>query len=167
MNQDLRTIFQDILDNNKYRILRICRAYANGSEDQKDLFQDVLLNIWKSLPTFRGESNIKTWVFRICMNVCMQHSLKLKKNTGKNFPVEGLEIFDQDHDIDRNLENAEQTRKLYACIAKLNDIDKSIVLLFLEDLPYRIIAGVTGITENNIAVRVSRIKNKLFNCLNE
>ena len=73
------SLFKEIIKNNKLRILRICRAYTREDEDQKDLFQDVMLNIWKSLPSYSRRSGIDTWVYRVCLNVCMQYAMKAGK----------------------------------------------------------------------------------------
>ena len=165
MQEDLKIFFGKIMEDNKQRILRICSVYANDSEDRKDLFQDVALNIWKSLPAFREEAKIDTWIYRICLNVCMQHSLKFKKITQSTIDIDGIAISD-DCNIYNNIENAERIKKLYSCIAQLNEADKLLVLLFLEDLPYKIMSDITGFTENHVAVKLNRVKKKLFNCLN-
>lgn len=166
MQEDLKILFSKIIEDNKQRILRICSVYAGNVEDRKDLYQDVALNIWKALPTFRKESGIDTWIYRISLNVCMQHSLREKKTKQNRVDIEGIQISDRS-DINDNIENAERIRKLYGCIALLNEADKLLVLLFLEDLPYRIISDITGITENHVAVKLNRVKKKLFSCLNE
>ena len=166
MNEDLKTLFSRVMEDNKHRILRICRVYAHGIEDEKDLYQDVALNIWKSLPGFRREATIDTWIYRICLNVCMQHVLKLKKTKQNMVDVEGIKISDGNADPQSNMEATEKRQKLNGCLAKLDDADKLLVLLFLEDLPYKTISEVAGITENHVAVKLNRIKKKLFDCLN-
>jgi RNA polymerase sigma-70 factor (ECF subfamily) len=166
MDEHLKILFTKIIEDNKQRILRICRAYSHNIEDQKDLYQETALNIWKSLPSFRKEAMIGTWVYRVCLNVCMQHSLKLRTAKNKRVEIEGLKISDETTDMNNNLENKEKLESLYMCIAKLSEVEKSLILLFLEDLPYKMISDVTGITENHIAVKLSRIKKKLFNCIN-
>jgi RNA polymerase sigma factor (sigma-70 family) len=166
MQEDLKILFSRAMEDNKQRILRICSVYAGDLESRKDLYQEVALNIWKALPTFRKESEIGTWVYRICLNVCMQHSLKEKKTRQIRVDIEGITITDQT-EINNSIENAERVRTLHRCIALLAGVDKLLVLLFLEDLPYKIISDITGITENHVAVKLNRAKKKLFNCLNE
>lgn len=166
MVEDLKCLFSRIIEDNKQRIMRICWAYSHNKEDQKDLFQEVALNIWKSLPSFRQEAKFDTWVYRICLNVCMQYAMKFNKAKSGRVDIEGIQIFDDSADLQNNLENFEKTKILYECISKLHDAEKSLILLFLEDLSYKTISEVTGITENNVAVKLSRIKKKLFNCIN-
>ena len=166
MDDQLKCFFGKIIQNNTRRIWRICRAYAYNNEDQKDLYQDVALNIWKSLPSFRRNAAIDTWVFRICLNVCMKYSMKLKKAKQVFADIDAIQIADI-KDPQSEFENLEKTKILYACISTLEWSDKSLILLFLEDLSYKTIAEVTGITENHVAVKLSRIKKKLFNCVNQ
>ncbi len=166
MDEDLESLFIKIIEDNSQKILRICQAYAHHREDQKDLYQEVVLNIWKSLPSFRQEAMINTWVYRVCLNVCMQFSIKSKKVNNVHVAIEGISILDESRDLQMNMEDNEKIKQLYECIAKLNDAEKSLVLLFLEDLSYRAISDITGITENHVAVKLSRIKKKLFNCIN-
>lgn len=153
--------FKDILNSNKDAIYRICKAYATDEEHIKDLFQEVLLNIWRSLSGFKGHSAINTWVYRITLNVCM----RAKYNADRHKVVVKLDSLQWMPQL-----QAEETKdrnyiELYTCIATLNETDKSLILLFLEELPYKEIAVVTGLTENNIAVKIKRIKDKLFTCL--
>lgn len=165
MEENLKSLFSRIIEDNKQRILRICRVYASGRENQQDLFQDVAMNIWKSLPSFRSEAMVDTWVYRICLNVCMQHALKLKKTKQTHFTIAGIDISDESADLDNKLENSEKKRILFDCISKLNAIEKILILLFIEDISYKEISSITGLTENHIAVKLIRIKKKLYNCI--
>jgi len=167
MDEDLKQLFGKIMEENKQRILRICSVYAGNREDQKDLYQEVALNIWKSLPSFHGGAMLNTWVYRICLNVCMQYSITLRKNKSSNTGLEGIKILDDGSDPQNNLEFAEKKKQMYQCISKLNDAQKSLILLFLEDLSYKSISDILGITENHVAVKLARIKKKLFNCIND
>ena len=167
MSEDLKMLFSRVMDDNKQRILRICHVYASGKEDEKDLYQDVALNIWRSLPRFRYEAMINTWIYRICLNVCMQHALKLKKTKPNTVTVEGIKISDENADVQRKLDSTDKIKKLHECISQLRESDKLLVLLFLEDLPYKTISEVTGITENHVAVKLNRIKKKLVNCITD
>lgn len=164
--EELKSAFARIIKGNMQRILRICWAYSHNKEDQKDLFQEVALNIWKSLPSFRKEAAMDTYVYRICLNVCMQQALHQNKSKNSGIEIEGLRISDQSADLQNNLENKQKLERIYQCISKLNDAEKSLILLFLEDLPYKTISEVTGISENYVAVKLNRIKKKLFNSIN-
>jgi RNA polymerase sigma-70 factor (ECF subfamily) len=166
MNEDPKMLFSKVMEDNKQRILRICHIYASGVEDEKDLYQDVALNIWKSLPAFRHEAAINTWIYRISLNVCMHHALEVRKTKQNRVNMEGIKITDYDSDVQYNSENRDRTKRLYACIAQLKEADKLLVLLFLEDISYKTMSEITGITENHVAVKLNRIKKKLFNCIN-
>ncbi len=123
MDENLKSQFSRTIEENKQRILRICRAYASSFEDQQDLFQDVALNIWKSLPSFRNEAMINTWVYRICLNVCMQHALKFNRFKISDTPIEGIKISDDSADSHKNLEKSERIKMLYECISMaLNEL---------------------------------------------
>lgn len=157
--------FTNLIENNRFKILRICRIYGISKEDREDLFQEVCMAIWKSLPTFQGRANINTWLYRVSLNTCMQHNLKQKKH--KEISLHGLEFhFKTGKDeIVNNIEKEEMISTLYSCIAGLKEPDKTIALLYLEDVPYKSVAEITGLSENNIAVRMHRIKEKLFKLL--
>jgi RNA polymerase sigma factor (sigma-70 family) len=155
-------IFEEVIENHKNRIGRICKVYAANPDTVKDLFQEVIFNIWKSIPGFNGDAALSTWIYRISLNVCLRHSLKLnrKENT---ISIEDMQFEISEKESDDNLK--ERYKILYQCIEQLNEVDKSIVLLFLEDLPYKEISEITGLSENHIAVKMGRIRKQLFNCL--
>lgn len=150
--------FLELIEQNKAKINRICSVYAKDREDQKDLVQDVLLNIWKALSGFEHRANINTWLYRITLNVCLRSKYeKVQKNKIK---IDSLQIeYPQEENKDEKYEH------LYHCIAQLEETDRSIIILFLEDLPYKDIAAIAGISENYVAVKIKRIKARLLNCL--
>jgi len=166
MEEDLKRLFSSIMEDNKQRILRICRIYAYDNEDQKDLYQEVAMNIWKSLPSYRKESSIDTWVYRVSLNVSMQYAFKTQKSKQNRVHIEGINIHDENADLHNDLETMEKKKRMYECISKLTYAEKSLILLFLEDLPYKSISDVKGISENHVAVKLARIKKKLTNCIN-
>lgn len=112
MNAALKSLFSRILEDNKYRIMRICKAYSQNKEDQRDLLQEVALNIWKSLPSFRQGATYDTWVYRISLNVCMQYAMKLNREKRVRVDIEGIEIFDDSTDLQKNLEHDEKANIL-------------------------------------------------------
>ncbi|AXT20840.1 sigma-70 family RNA polymerase sigma factor [Flavobacteriaceae bacterium AU392] len=156
--------FQQVLENNKEKIYRICRIYAISPIEPQDLFQEVVYQIWKSLKSFQGKSNINTWVYRIALNVGMRSKLKLEKQNGKTIQFESIQFMAIEHPIDET--QIEKYKFLKECISSLNESDTSIVILYLEDLSYKQIAEVTGLTENHIAVKMKRIRQRLFDCIN-
>ena len=156
--------FEQVLETNKETIYRICRIYAVSPIEPHDLFQEVTYQIWKSLKSFKGKSNINTWVYRIALNVCMRSKLKLEKKQEKTVRFDAIQFKASNHSL--NEEEDEKYKFLKACIATLNESDTSIIVLHLEELSYKQIAEITGLTENHIAVKMKRIRKKLFDCIN-
>jgi RNA polymerase sigma-70 factor (ECF subfamily) len=156
-------VFIDLLTRNKDRLFRICKSYTYSIDEAKDLYQEVLLNIWKSLNAFKGESGIDTWVFRICLNICLRaKEYSVKKETH----LVRLDSIHYQNIPEQKCENKEaQIQALYHCISMLEGTDKSIILLYLEDQSYKEIATIVGLSENHVAVKIKRIKNKLLTCL--
>lgn len=156
-------VFKKILDDNKYSIYRICRIYTIPPVEAQDLFQEVIFQIWKSLPNFKKKSNVNTWVYKIALNVCTRSKNRLNKGNINTVRLESVEFKSSEFipDTDQN----EKYNALYDCISTLEDSDQSLMILYLEDLPYKKIAEITGLTENHIAVKIKRIRKKLLNCI--
>ena len=166
MTKDLENTFLNALEAHQHKLLRICSVYAKDDEDTKDLFQEVLVNIWKAMPSFKGDSNIGTWMYRITLNVCLRLKTKEIKKQKKLLRLDSRAINIYKADVSEDSQR-EQLLQLRNCIKKLNEADKAVITLYLEELPYKEISQVTGLTENNIAVKIKRIKKKLLNCLNQ
>ena len=144
-------------------IIKICRAYTNTQEDFEDYYQEVCLQIWRSRKNFHGQSEWSTWIYRLSLNVCLT-LLKKKKNSYQQFasdvlPVESVEDI---HDFDDK-----SVHLLYKAIRQLSEIDRAIVLLYLEEKSYQEIADIIGTNPNNIGVRVKRIKERLKKLLDQ
>ena len=159
MEKDLETIFLTTVEANKDRLFRICRSYSTDVDDAKDLFQEVLLNLWKSLPSFKNQSTIDTWVYRITMNVCLRAKQFSDKKQKHFVRLDGVHYENIEDPLDQS-GNEKLVLKLSECVKKLEGTDKSIILLHLEDLPYKEIAQIIGLSENHVAVKI-----KLLNCL--
>ena len=119
-----------------------------------------MFQIWKSLARFEGKSDISTWIYRIALNVCMRSKLKLDKRI--YFTVQLDSIHFEPTETSSNSGDEERFKALRACISTLNESDSSLMVLYLEDLPYKEIAGITGLSENHIAFKMKRIREKLF-----
>ncbi len=156
-------IFDQLLKENTHKIYRICRIYAASPIEPQDLFQEVIFQIWKSLPNFKGNSTIDTWVYRIALNVCLRSKMKLDKSNQKTARIDAIHYTPVTETIDPFEE--EKFTYLKECIATLNDSDTSIIVLYLDELSYKQIAEITGLSENNIAVKMKRIRKKLFECI--
>ena len=137
-------------------IIKICRAYTNSQEDYEDYYQEVCLQIWKSRDNFKGNSQWSTWIYRISLNVCLTLLKKNKKI--KDIPTENLsaEKAEENHFF-----TDEALNLLYEAIKKLTEVDRAVILLYLEEKSYKEIAEITGTSPNNIGVRITRIKSRL------
>jgi RNA polymerase sigma factor (sigma-70 family) len=164
MDAQLEKTFLMGVEQNQHKLLRICSVYSLDDDDKKDLFQEALVHIWQSMPSFEQRSSLSTWMFRITLNVCLRLQSKEKKKRDRFVKLDSISIGQISID-DSVVETQEQLAKLRACIKKLNDADKAVVTLYLEELSYSEIASVTGLSENNIAVKLKRIKAKLLNCI--
>jgi len=138
-------------------IIKLCRAYTNSQEDFEDYYQEVCLQIWRSKENFRGESEWSTWVYRISLNVCLT-LLKKKKNNSQHFVSDSLPAEETE---DNYAFSDESLNLLYDAIRKLSEIDRAVIMLYLEEKSYQEIADIIGTNPNNIGVRVNRIKIKL------
>lgn len=166
MKQQLENTFLEALEENQQKLLRVCSVYARDADDRKDLFQEALINIWQSMSSFEEKSSISTWMFRITLNVCLRLQAKEAKKRNRFSKLDSITI-EKIRDEETNPDDHERLIKLRECIQELNDADKAVTTLFLEELSYKEISEITGLTENNVAVKVKRIKMKLLNCINE
>ena len=134
-------------------IIKICRAYTDSQEDFEDYYQEACLQIWKSRTAFQEKSKWSTWIYRVTLNVCLTLS---KKSQRKNYTTMHNEV----SEMNNAFEN-ENLNLLYDAIKKLSEVDRAIILLHLEENPYKEIAAIIGTSANNIAVRINRIKKQL------
>jgi RNA polymerase sigma factor (sigma-70 family) len=163
MENQKELTFAQILEENKNRIYRICKIYALSPLEPQDLFQEVVLQVWKSLSAFKGNSDINTWIYKIALNVCYTSKKKLEKNKNDSVRLESILFTQTQNTIDKDQQ--EKFQALQDCISSLNENEQFIVILCMEDLPYKEIALITGFTENHIAVKMKRIRKKLLKCI--
>ena len=166
MDPNLESSFLAALEQNQQKLLRVCSVYAVDAEDKKDLFQEALINIWQSMPSFEEKSSLSTWMFRVTLNVCLRLQTKQAKQRDRFRKLDSVSIENISTE-ETNHEEHERLIKLRSCIKKLNDADKAVTTLYLEELSYKEISDITGLTENNVAVKIKRIKMKLLSCINE
>jgi RNA polymerase sigma factor (sigma-70 family) len=150
--------FLEIVRVNQGIIHKVCSIYCDNEEDRQDLFQEILAQLWKSFPGFRHESKFSTWMYRIALNTAITSFKKWHRHSGvKRLSGEYYQIADDNS----SLETDENIAQLKLAIARLSGIEKSIILLFLENRSYEEIADITGITQNYVRVKMNRIKTKL------
>jgi RNA polymerase sigma-70 factor, ECF subfamily len=146
-------------------IIKICRAYTNSQEDFEDYYQEVCLQVWRSKDIFREQCKWSTWVYRISLNVCLT-LLKKKKRNGKTYFTSDVLPDDVMIIENRAFEN-ESLNQLYVAIRHLSEVDRALILLYLEEKSYQEIADILGTNANNVGVRVIRIKERLKKILDE
>ncbi len=148
--------FASILQEYGSVISGICFSYSTNADDLKDLRQDILINIWKGLGSFRGESSLSTWVYRVALNTCVS---TVRKRT-KHPSTISLDLICEPND-ETDHESRERIESLHRIIATLSPLDKAVITMWLDERKYEEIAEVTGLSRNNVAVRINRIKQKL------
>lgn len=154
--------FNDIVADNGERIKRICNYYSSNQEDRKDMYQEILVNIWKSLDSFRGDASISTWIYRIAVNTSLGFTGKAFKQMQMivDADTENISLL-LDDGIDEKLEQEARLNQLQMELNQMSVIEKSLMSLLLEGLSMREIADVIGITEPNVKVKIHRIKEQL------
>lgn len=154
--------FESLVEQYHPIIYKICRVYS-GKDDFEDLYQEVLINLWKSKNTFAGRSKLSTWLYRVSLNTALTYHRNAKKHKRK-VPIDHIpEIPDAP---DYSSEKDQQVELLYSAISQLKKHHRSIIILYLEEKSYEEIAEITGLSLSNVGVRINRIKKKLFQILN-
>jgi len=153
--------FLDVFEKNIGLILKISRAYTKTIQDREDLLNDIAFELWKSFKTFKGNSKISTWIYRIALNTSMNYKRK-KKNDSL------FSLLDDSKKVDNipwlaDEENSAESEILYQCINELNEINKAIILLYLDGNSHDEIAEITGISKTNVGTRIGRIKEQIKN----
>jgi RNA polymerase sigma-70 factor (ECF subfamily) len=155
-----KDLFLDILEKNIGIILKISRAYTNTVHDKEDLINDITLELWKSFGRFKGESKISTWIYRVAINTSMNFNRK-KQNDKLYFPAD-LKQFESPNWITEPTDSS-HSEILYQCIDELNQLNKAIILLYLDGKSHDEISEIIGISKTNVGTRISRIKEQIKN----
>ncbi|WDF68602.1 sigma-70 family RNA polymerase sigma factor [Sphingobacterium oryzagri] len=164
MNKNLEIEFVNLLEENQNILHKICRLYAEDLEAHKDLFQEMVIQLWHSFPTFKGDSKFSTWAYRVALNTAISLYRTKKRRIST---VELDHSLQNIHYEEYNDMQEEQLRFLYRAVRQLNDIEKALVYMYLEDKDYQEIAETLGISEVNARVKMNRIKTKLKDMLNQ
>ncbi|EAR01332.1 RNA polymerase sigma factor [Maribacter sp. HTCC2170] len=149
--------FVQVIKENEGIIFKITTVYTDNREDQQDLYQDIVYQLWKSFDSFRSESKFSTWMYRIALNTALTR-IKKNKRKGHSVPIDKVVLGQTDY---YDAEFEERIKILYSQIHQLNELEKGLILLMLEGKKYDEIAEITGLTSSNVGTRISRIKNKL------
>ena len=158
MSREQERLFLEKMAENMAILHKVCNVYCNNEEEKRDLMQEINLQLWKAFPSFREQSKFTTWMYRIAFNTAITNIRKSKRNPilealsdKQEEPVEKEDIPSLDEEIN----------SLYKAISLLNEIEKGIILLYLEKRSYAEIGEITGLSEKNVSVKIVRIKSKL------
>ena len=139
-------------------LYKVCRLYCFTEPDRQDLYQEIVIQLWKSYPRFRGESKFSTWLYRIALNTAISD---LRKQKRRPAPIDVSEIPAPLQDLPFPGEEEQQLQQLYAAINRLSEIEKALVMLYLDDRSYEEMEEILGINQNNLRVKMNRIREKL------
>ena len=146
--------FLSVIDEHQGIIHKICRVYRDAKEDQEDLFQEIVFQLWRSVLSYRGDAKITSWMYRVALNTAIATFRKNKPDISFSDDLpEYPEELNENHDVRRE--------QLFAALKKLDDAEKALITLYFEDMSYKEIAEIMGISENYVAVKLNRIKTKL------
>ena len=163
MSKDNQHNFVELLEKHQNIVHKVCRLYTNNYDAHNDLFQEITIQLWKAYPKFRGDSKFSTWMYRVGLNTAITLYRKSKRTINtQQFDTVQFKIKAEDYDDTEE----QQLKLLYQAVHKLNDIEKALVFLYLEDKNYKEISETMGISEVNARVKMNRVKNKLRTILN-
>lgn len=153
--KDIEKEFISKVEKHQGILHKVCFVYAKDATDRKDLYQEIVLQLWKSYSKFRGDSAFSTWMYRVALNTAITQTKK------PNFLILNGDIPSVTEDAQLSMDTSEEVQILYRAISKLNKIEKAIILLWLDEKSYEEIAETIGISVKNVSVKLVRIKNKL------
>ncbi|OAQ39849.1 RNA polymerase subunit sigma-24 [Pedobacter psychrophilus] len=157
-------IFKEIFQANSKKIYHLCFGYTGDDAAANDLLQETFLKVWQNLDKFRNQSMISTWIYRIAVNTCLTYLKKEKRQAKDELTPNIIENVEEDF-ADR--EKQDQVKTLYECISKLDENERIIITMVMDEIPYPEIADVSGISEGNLRVKIHRIKHKLTELYNQ
>ena len=163
MQKELEAKFLTDFEQNQNIVHKVCRLYTTNQNAHNDLFQEITIQLWKNYSKFRGDAKFSTWMYRVALNTAISLYRKSTRTVKtQDITDYAFKIKSEDYDDTEEL----QLKALYNAIRKLNDIDKALIFLYLEDKPYREISETLGISEVNARVKMNRAKDKLKKVLN-
>jgi len=155
------TRFKELFDKNSKIIYHLCYGYTGDSDSANDLMQETFIKVWQNLDGFRNQSQISTWIYRIAINTCLSY-LRVEKRK----VTDEISDFILENTAEPISEKEEQVALLYKCISQLEENERIIITLVLDEVPYPEIADISGISEGNLRVKIHRIKHKLTEIYN-
>ncbi|MDL2265751.1 sigma-70 family RNA polymerase sigma factor [Parabacteroides sp. OttesenSCG-928-G07] len=162
MKETIEKEFLSLLGQYISIIVKIVNVYTYNTMDKKDLMSDIVFELWRSYPKFRGDAKVSTWLYRVALNTALK--TKRKRDNNKLLFLEELITFENETSADSLVDRSE-IELLYKCIEKLSPMNKAMILLYLEDKSNEEIAEITGFSRTNVSTRLNRIKGQLKICL--
>lgn len=158
----METEFTILINKNKGLIYKVCNLYEHDVENRKDLFQEIVIQLWKSFNNFQNKSNISTWIYRVALNTAISFFRKESKRPKSNSLSEmSINIPDYQEDTEGNF------NKMHEAISQLSDIERAVIFLYFEEKTYEEMAEFLGISVNNLGVKLNRIKQKISKIVKE
>jgi RNA polymerase sigma-70 factor (ECF subfamily) len=165
---DYESQFRRWLEEHAGLFFKVVRSYTAGPPDSDDLLQEILLQVWMSLPGFRGQSKATTWLYRVALNTALAWKRKETKHRDRSCKLQlALEVAGDDASPAESQANREAVERLYQAVRALAPADRALVLLYLDGISYAEMAEVIGISESNVGVRLNRVKKSLAEALKE
>lgn len=159
---DKDAAFRQIFESNSKKIYRLCYGYTGDEDAAHDLLQETFVKVWQNLDKFRNTAMISTWIYRIAVNTCLTYLRSEKRQAKEELTPQLAETRKEEYS-----EKNEQVALLYKCIAKLEESERIIITMVLDELPYPEIAEISGISEGNLRVKIHRIKQRLTDLYNQ
>jgi len=150
--------FERLIKEHDLLVYKVCSIYAHTESDKQDLFQEIVIQLWKAFPKYKGEAKFSTWLYRVAINTAIT-GLRRRNDFVKSYEHESLPVNISDNNFSN--EEEERLQQMYKAIDHLNDIEKAIVMLYLEDRSYEQMEEILGISQGNLRVKMNRIKEKL------
>lgn len=148
--------FAQLVRENKSTIYTVCFMFSDDQDEVNDLFQEVLINLWRGIGSFKGDAKLSSWIYRVSLNTCISADRKKKRQATVPLTMDINPFEDDDADT-------RQVQMLYKRVHRLRPFDRALVLLWLEGIPYEEIGAITGISAKNVSVRLTRIRVELKN----
>ncbi|HEX6047905.1 MAG TPA: sigma-70 family RNA polymerase sigma factor [Gemmatimonadaceae bacterium] len=168
MPHDAERRFLKLVRENEARLWKICRVHAGTAEARTELYQDMLVQLWRALPSFARGSSVSTWVYRVALNTALTHVRQESTARRRETPLDQHDHLETDASRpDERLDREQRLERLYAAINQLNAIDKMLVTMYLDERSYREMADVLGISESSVGVKLHRIRKQLAGQLAE
>jgi len=155
--KETENIFLTLINQHKAIIHKVSKMYMDDAEQQRDLFQEIVMQLWKAYPSFKGKSKFSTWMYRVALNTALVYFKKDSRKVDKTPLDENIDVID----VDENEAKEEKLAYLYKAVQELNAVEKALIFLFLENQSHKEIAESLGISEVNARVKLNRTKEKL------